>query len=363
VESVRAGRSVLVLALALAAGGCAKETQEARAPREIPPAGDTLRAPGEAHLANLRQLTFGGENAEAYFSPDGTELVFQSTRPPFACDQIFRMPVAGGDPELVSTGLGRTTCAYFMPDTASVLYASTHLGSEDCPPRPDYSSGYVWPVYPDFDIFVRDAARDTLIRLTEHPGYDAEATVSPRGDRIVFTSMRSGDLDLYSMNLDGTGVLRLTREPGYDGGAFFSPDGTEIVYRAHHPSTAAEQRDYRDLLDRNLIRPGTLNLYVMNADGGGRRLVLENGAANFAPYFFPDGERIIFSSNLHDPEGRNFDLYMIHKDGTGLERITYNETFDGFPMFSPDGRHLVFASNRNNRAPRDTNVFLAEWVE
>ena len=341
-----------------------------------PSGADSLRYEGETHLRHLRQLTFGGENAEAYFSPDGRQLVFQSTHPPYDCDQIFMMPVDGGTPTLVSTGKGRTTCSYFLPDGKSVLYASTHLESPSCPASPDRSHGYVWGLYPGFDIFVKpvgpDALRlstlqrsdkNSLIRLTTTPGYDAEATVSPRGDKIVFTSLRDGDLDLYSMNLDGTGVKRLTDEDGYDGGAFFSPDGKEIVYRANHPKTETERKDYHDLLAKNLIRPGVLSLYVMNADGTNRRLVLENGAANFAPYFFPDGDRIIFSSNIDDPKGRNFDLYAIHKNGKGLERITTNDTFDGFPMFSPDGKTLVFASNRNNGGTQFTNIFLADWVE
>ncbi len=346
------------------APGCGPGDREPRSRTawEAPPQPDTLRVAGELHLRNLRQLTFGGENAEAYFSPDGKELVLQRTYPPHACDQIFRIPVEGGEPVLISSGRGRTTCAYFLPDGRSILYASTHLGSPDCPPRPDYTRGYVWALYPDFDIFVRTPAGG-LLRLTDTPGYDAEATVSPRGDRIVFTSMRDGDLDIYTMNLDGSGVKRLTRNPGYDGGAFFSPDGKEIVYRAAYPQNADEEADYRQLLAENLIRPSRLGLYVMNADGSRPRLVLENGAANFAPFFFPDGQRIIFSSNMGDPRGRNFDLYMIHKDGTGLERITYNETFDGFPMFSPDGRRLVFASNRNNARPDETNIFIADWVE
>lgn len=323
---------------------------------------DTLRREGESHLRNLRQLTFGGENAEAYFSPDGSQLVFQSTRPPYACDQIFRMPVTGGEPTLVSSGTGRTTCAYFLGDGVSIIYASTHLGDEACPPRPDHSQGYVWALYPDFDLFVKPAEGD-LIRLTDTPGYDAEATVSPQGDRIVFTSTRDGDIELYSMAVDGTDVRRLTHRPGYDGGAFFSPDGTEILFRAAYPTTDEESAEYRRLLDQNLIRPGTLNLYVMNADGSNQREVLSNGSANFAPYWFPDGQRIIFSSNLADPEHRNFDLFMINKDGTGLKQVTFYEQFDGFPMFSPDGKNLVFASNRNNAKPRETNVFMAEWVE
>ena len=357
----RAASVAVALAAVLLVSSCGGGG-ERRVPHVSVPPADTLRVPGETHLKNVRQLTFGGENAEAYFSPDGKELVLQSTRPPYQCDQIFRMTTDGKNLERVSNGEGRTTCSYFLPDGASILYSSTFLASPDCPPRPDMSHGYVWAIYPGYDIFVR-SPEDSLTRITKTPGYDAEATVSPTGDKIVFTSMRNGDLDIYTMNLDGTGVRQLTDLLGYDGGPFFSPDGSEIVYRAYHPADLEEEEDYRGLLARNLIRPGKLNLYVMNADGSDKRLILENGAANFAPYFFPDGERIIFSSNLDDPKGMNFDLYMIHKDGTGLERITFNKTFDGFPMFSPDGRQLVFASNRNNRAPHDTNIFIADWVE
>jgi len=361
---VKVNAGVLVSGLLIVLWGCgggkeAKPSGEASAPPAVP---DTLRLVEELHLKNVRQLTFGGENAEAYFSPDGTELVMQSTHPPYECDQIFRMSADGGEETLVSTGEGRTTCSYFLPDGESILFSSTHAASPDCPPRPDYSQGYVWAIYPGYEMYVR-SPHGTLSPLAPSPGYDAEATVSPVGDRIVFTSTRDGDLDIYTMNLDGSDIRRLTTQLGYDGGPFFSPDGKEIVYRAYHPTDPREQADYKDLLARNLIRPGTLNLYVMNADGSDKRLVLENGAANFAPYFFPDGDRIIFASNLADPGGRNFDLFMIHKDGTGLQRITYNPSFDGFPMFSPDGRYLVFASNRNNHNTQDTNIFIAEWVE
>jgi TolB protein len=353
------------LAVTVVLGAAATGTAAGDSPPEPAPApGDSLILPGETHFKALRQLTFGGENAEAYFSPDGKELVMQSTRPPYGCDQIFRMPVAGGDPVLVSDGTGRCTCSYFLPDGASILYASTRLASPDCPSPPDMSQGYVWGLFPGYDIFVKPADPDApLIRLTDTPGYDAEATVSPLGDKIVFTSLRSGDVDIWTMNLDGTDPKQLTTGEGYDGGPFFSPDGKEICYRAYYPPEGPELDDYRALRARTLIRPTELDLYVMNADGSDHRLVLANGKANFAPYFHPDGRRIIFASNMDDPKGRDFDIYLIDKDGTGLERVTRNPSFDGFPMFSPDGRTLVFASNRHNRAPHDTNVFIAEWQE
>jgi TolB protein len=322
-----------------------------------------LQLPQEKHLKNIKQLSFGGENAEAYFSADGRKLIFQSTRDGRECDQIYTMNVDGSDVRMVSTGTGRTTCSYFFPNLGRILYSSTHLGSKECPPRPDFSKGYVWAIYPTYDIFVARPNGSELRQLTNTPGYDAEATISTNGKKIVFTSMRDGDLDVYTMDANGRNVRRLTNERGYDGGPFFSANGRQIVYRAYHPQTEKEKTDYLGLLKENLIRPSTLELWVMNADGSNKRQVTRNGKANFAPYFFPDGKRIIFASNMDDPKGRNFDLYKINVDGSGLERITYNDTFDGFPMFSPDGKRLVFASNRNAKARGDTNVFIADWVE
>lgn len=319
--------------------------------------------PDEPRLRNVRQLTFEGENAEAYFSFDGTELVFQRTPAEGGCDQIYTIDLATGETRLVSTGEGRTTCSYYYPAGDRILYSSTHLADAMCPAPPDMSQGYVWAVYPTYDIFVANADGSDPRPLTATGGYDAEATISPTGDRIVFTSTRDGDLDLYSMNLDGSDVRRLTDRVGYDGGAFYSPDGSKIVWRAHYPETPEEIADYQRLLGQNLIRPGELDIWIMDADGSNQRRVTENGAANFGPFWHPDGERIVFSSNLDDPTGRNFDLYLIHEDGTGLERVTFTDDFDGFPMFSPDGRYLVWGSNRNPSHDGNTNVFIAEWVE
>lgn len=319
--------------------------------------------PQEPRLDNLTKLTHGGQNAEAYFSADGQHLIFQATREGIAaCDQMFVMDLDGRDVHRVSTGDGRTTCGYFYPGGDRILYSSTHHVNAACPPPPDYSRGYVWGLFA-FDIFVANPDGSGLRQLTDEPGYDAEATLSPDGSRIVFTSDRDGDLDIYVMDFDGSDVVRLTDQPGYDGGPFFSPDGTNIVYRAHHPQTEAELEDYRSLLEEDLIRPGQLDIYVMDADGSNKRQVTDNGAANFAPFFHPDGNRIIFSSNMRDPEGRNFDLYLINIDGTGLEQVTRHPDFDGFPMFSPDGTKLVFASNRGAEQPGFTNVFVADWIE
>ncbi len=324
---------------------------------------DSLVLPGEEpYLSNVRQLTFGGENAEGYFSFDETRFVYQRTHPAAGeeCDQIYLYDLATGREHRISTGKGRTTCSYFLPGDSVVLYASTHMADTNCPPRPDFSKGYVWAIYPGYDIFEADTAGHLIGRLTDSPGYDAEATVSPTGDRIVFTSMRSGDLELYSMNLDGSDVRRLTNEPGYDGGAFYSWDGTKLVFRASRP-TGKELETYRALLKQNLVRPTEMEIYVMDADGKNMRQITNNGAANFAPFWHPDGVHIIFASNVADSLGRNFDLYMIRSDGTDMRRITYGESFDGFPMFTHDGKKLIFASNRNDAKPGETNLFLADF--
>ncbi len=328
------------------------------------PPGAVVRAPeaGERHFAALRQLTFEGENAEAYWSFDGSQLVFQATRPEHPCDQIYRIDADGGVPLLLSGNVGRTTCAFFLPGDERILYASTRAAGDGCLDPPDRSHGYVWKLYPEYDIYTARAEDGGDLRpLIVGPGYDAEATVSPAGDRIVFTSTRDGDPEIYSVRIDGTGLTRLTNTPGYDGGPFFSPDGTKIVYRANHPQGADEMAKYREIVAEHLVRPTRLELFVMDADGSNQRQITHNGAANFAPSFHPSGEKIIFASNVHDPKGRNFDLYLVDLSGENLERVTFHPSFDGFPMFSPDGTKLAFASNRHGAAPGDTNVFVADW--
>src|SRR5918911_4126416 len=332
----------------------------AQSPANNPP---SIELPAEKHLRNVRQLSFSGENAEAYFSADGRKLIFQSKRGDLGCDQIFTMNADGTDVRMVSTGAGKTTCSYFFPKKERILYSSTHAAARTCPPAPDYSRGYVWPIYPTYDIYTARPDGSDLKQLTNTPGYDAEATVSTDGRKIVFTSLRDGDLDIYTMDASGKNVKRLTTELGYDGGPFFSRDGKQIVYRAYHPQTPKEIERYKQKLAENLIEPTVFEIWVMNADGTNKHQVTHLGAASFAPYFFPDGRRIIFASNVNDPKGRNFDLYAINVDGTNLELITYNDTFDGFPMFSPDGHRLVFASNRNAKVRGETNVFIADWVD
>jgi TolB protein len=356
---VRRWLLVIILALSAAAAGAWPLAQT----RETPPS-TVVHPPfeGETHLSNIRQLTFGGENAEAYFSFDGRELIFQSTRDGVPCDQQYIMRTDGSNLRRVSTGLGRTTCGFFFPDGRHILYASTHLAGEACPPRPDFSRGYVWPVYASYDIFRARPDGSDLTRLTDSPGYDAEATVGPDGT-VVFTSTRDGDLEIYTMHADGSGVRRLTHRPGPDGGPFFSPDGSKIVWRGKTIGDPGELADYRALLAEGLWRPMDLEIFVMNRDGSDVRQVTDTGGSNFAPYFHPDGRRVIFASNMRDPKGRNFELYLINLDGTGLEQVTFNEKFDGFPMFSPDGKKLVWASNRFEGKPGETNLFIADWTE
>jgi TolB protein len=319
-----------------------------------------LRFQGETHLNNIRQLTFGGQNAEAYFSYDGSELIFQATRDGLGCDAIFRMDASGSNLRQVSSGDGVTTCAFIAPDNGSIIYASTHLGGDRCPPKPDYSRGYVWPIYSSYDIFRADPEGSNLVRLTDTEGYDAEGTYSPRGDKIVFTSLRTGDLELFMMNPHGSAVEQLTHMPGYDGGAFFSLDGNWLVWRASRPQGKALVA-YNALLADGLVRPGNLEIYIMNLHRREPIQLTDNGAANFAPYWHPDGQHIIFASNLRDPEGRDFDLYMLHIATGALERITHYPGFDGFPMFSHDAKKLLFASNRNGQTKGETNIFIADW--
>lgn len=325
----------------------------------------------EKHLKNLRQLTFGGDNAEAYFSPDGKNLSFQSNNKKWGleCDQIFDLNIekASKDstykPPRISNGLGRTTCSYYMPNGKDILFASTHLGSHACPATEIIKGKYLWGVFGDFDIFVASKNGKLKKQLTHTEGYDAEATISPKGDKIVFTSTRSGDLELWTMNIDGTNQKQITHQLGYDGGAFFSPDGKKIVYRASHPTSDSEIVEYKTLLAKGLVAPTHMEIFTCNVDGSDVKQITNLGKANWAPYFHPMGNKIVFSSNHQAERGFNFQLYMINIDGTGLEQITSESNFNAFPMFSPDGKKLVFSSNRNNGNTRDTNLFIADWQD
>jgi TolB protein len=345
-------KSILTFSIAASALLLALPVMKAQGP---------VPAPAEKHLRNIRQLTHGGENAEAYFSSDGKRLIYQSTRGGYPCDRIFTINIDGTGDKLVSTGTGRTTCGYFYPGGKEILFASTHEAGPVCPPKPSYERGYVWPIYAGYDIYKGNADGSGLINLTKSPGYDAEATIAPDG-LVVFTSVRDGDMEIYSMKADGSGVRRLTNRQGPDGGPFFSWDGQRIAFRGRPLDAGQELDEYRSLLKESLWKPTQLEIYVMNRDGSNLSQVTRLGGANFAPSWHPDGKRLIFASNVADPKGRDFDVYLVNLDGSGLERVTFNQTFDGFPMFSPDGRHLVFSSNRNAQVEGETNVFIADWV-
>ncbi|RMB62947.1 hypothetical protein EAX61_05085 [Dokdonia sinensis] len=375
-------RSIYIALLVLILVSCKKENTKVQAapidPEEAVKSVDNpLIYPEEKHFKNMQQVTFGGDNAEAYWSFDDKQLVFQSNNKAWGmeCDQMFLMNVGESfpsaplgeqpnNPPMISTGMGRTTCAYFLPDNKHYVYGSTHLANKECPEVPLRKNGnYVWPVYDSFDIFVSDLEGNITKQLTTEVGYDAEATVSPQGDKIVFTSTRSGDLELYTMNLDGTDVQQITDELGYDGGAFFSPDGTKIIFRASRPKTEAEVKKYKDLLADGLVEPTEMELFICNADGSDLKQLTRLGNANWSPFFHPSGKKILFSSNYEAERGFPFNLYMIDIDGKNLERVTHGETFDAFPVFSNDGKKLAFSSNRNNGGGRDTNLFIVDWID
>jgi TolB protein len=340
--------------------------------QSLEPAQDTLKYAQEKHFKNVRQLTFGGDNAEAYWSFDHKKVVFQATNKMWGanCDQIyyFNLDQWTNDkksPPRLSTGQGRTTCSFFMKDNQSIVYASTHEANAACPQVPERRTDgkYIWPVYETFDIYHGDLKGKIIKKLTNSPGYDAEATVSPDGNKIVFTSTRSGDLELWTMDVDGSNLHQVTNQLGYDGGAFFSPDGKKLVFRASRPTTEADIKVYKDLLAQGQVMPTSMELYTCNVDGSNLKQLTSLGKANWAPYFLPKGDKVIFSSNHAAPRGYQFNLYTIKLDGTGLEQVTFDKTFDSFPMFSYDGKKLIFASNRNNGGTRDTNLFIADWVD
>jgi len=335
--------------------------------------GDTLLYPEETHLANIQQLTFGGDNAEAYWSYDGKHIVFQRTnaKEGLMCDQIFigKVPQNANEKfeyKMLSTGKGRTTCPFFTKDGKNIIYASTHMSADTCPPTPDrkkYGNKYIWPLYDTYDIFMADLDGKIVKQLTNAKGYDAEATLSPDGKSMIYTSDKDGDIDLYIMDLKTGKEKRVTNTPGYDGGAWFSPDGKKIIWRASRPKSEAEIKEYKELLAENLVAPTNMEVFVANTDGSNVKQVTTFGQANWAPTFMPDSKRIIFASNHEYKRGFPFNLYTINEDGTGLTKVSRDKGFDAFPMFSPDGKKIIFSSNRNNGGTRDTNVFIADWKE
>ena len=364
--------SVLPLAaLLILASSCGSASADKK--NETASAADSLSYPEETHLKNIQQLTFGGDNAEAYWSYDGKYLVFQRTQPKegIACDQIFvgKVPEKAGDKfeyKMVSTGKGRTTCAFFTKDGQHIIYASTHLNADSCPPTPDrakYGNKYIWPLYAGYDIFMADLNGNIVKQLTNSPGYDAEATLSPDGKKMIYTSTKDGDIDLYIMDLETGEEKRITSELGYDGGAWFSPDGSKLIWRASRPKTEEEIKEYKQLLAEGMVAPTNMEVFVANADGSGQRQVTSLGKANWAPTYMPDSKRIIFASNHEYERGFPFNLYTMNEDGTNLEKVSRDKGFDAFPLFSPDGKKVVFSSNRNNGGTRDTNVFIADWVD
>ncbi len=337
---------------------------------QIQTEGEYIHYPSEKHFKNVRQMTFGGNNAEAYWNFRGDQLIFQSDNKNWTagCDQIFvldtKIEADSNKRKLISTGKGRTTCSFFMPDNKSILYASTHLAMDTCPAVPIRESGrYVWPIYPEYDIFQSDLNGKIIKQYTTEKGYDAEATVSPKGDKIIFTSTRAGDLDLWMMNIDGTDVRQITNTLGYDGGAAFSSDGKHIVWRASRPGNPDEIKKYRELLAQDLVEPTNLEIFMADVDGKNVKQVTNLGNANWAPYFHPDGRHILFCSNHKSKMGFPFNIFMISVDGTELEQITYDTQFDSFIMFSPDGKKVSWCSNRHNGRTRDTNVFIADWID
>ena len=345
-------------------------SRPAREPAPVPE--DSILFAGEKHFKNIRQLTFGGDNAEAYFSYDSKWLVFQRTNPKdgIMCDQIFigKVPTSPGekfDPHPVSSGKGRTSCSFFTKDGKHIIYASTHQTVDTCPLVPDrkkYGNKYIWPLYDSYDIFMAGLDGKIIKQLTHSKGYDAEGTLSPDGKKMIYTSVKDGDIDLYIMDLKTGKEKRITNTLGYDGGAWFSPDGKKIIWRASRPKTKEEIKEYKDLLAENLVAPVNMEVFIANADGSHVRQVTHLGNANWAPCYFPDSKRIMFASNHQSKRGYPFNLYTINEDGSKLEKITAERIFDAFPMFSPDGKKLVFCSNRNNGGTHDTNIFIADWV-
>jgi Tol biopolymer transport system component len=351
--------AILIIAMLFLCGCTARHDKEA---------GRTLLFE-DRHMQNVTRLTNDGDNGEAYFSWDGKKLIFQSSREGYACDKIWTMNIDGSGKRMVSPDHGANTCSFFFPDGRIVFASTNHLPGA-CPSRPETPKGarYVWPLYP-YDIFTANADGSGLTKITDNPKYDAEPVVSSDGKQIVFGSQREGNFDVYSMNADGTNIRRLTDRMGYNGGPWYSPDNTKIVWRAWYPETAAEKAQWKDCMEKNYILAFPLDLWIMDADGSNKRMILHNGATNFAPSWHPDGRRILFSSNMDDwredikQYGHNFELYLIDLDGANLTRLTFNTTFDSFPLFSPDGKKLVWASNRNPQKPHETDIYIADWVE
>lgn len=319
--------------------------------------------PKEKRLRNVRQLTFGGQNAEAYWSADGETIVFQTRQPEWPDEQIAIMNADGSAKKLVSTGKGRCTCSYLTPDGKWLYFSSTHSVNEGAQKPVDMSKGYVWMVNPEFSLYRSRPDGSNLELILNKGSYVAETTISSAKPEMFFTAAFEGDLELYRSDLKGKNIKRLTHNVGYDGGPFVSWDGNWVVYRRYSLKEQSEFDEYRSLLKENLVRPSKLEVWLMDRNGKGNRQVTSLGCASFAPFLHPDNQRIIFASNFGDKKNREFELWMIRTDGSKLERVTYAPDFDGFPMFSRDGKQVVWASNRNGKVRGETNIFVADWVD
>lgn len=334
---------------------------------------DSILFAGEPHFKNVIQLTHSGDNAEAYWSFDSKRITFQRTmtKEGINCDQIFMgiVPTSNATPfsyKSISGGKGRTTCSYFTKDGAHIIYASTKGGGEECPPAVDrakYGNKYIWPLYNTYDIFMADTNGKVVKQLTNAKGYDAEGTLSYDGKKMIYCSDKDGDLDLYVMDLASGKEKKVTNTIGYDGGAWFSPDGKKIVWRASRPSTPAEVEEYTSLLKEGMVAPTKMEVFIANADGTEAKQITHLGQANWAPNFTPDGKHIIFCSNHEYKYGFPFNMYLMDLEGNHIEKISRDKGFDAFPMFSFDGKRIMFSSNRNNGGTRDTNLFVADWVD
>jgi Tol biopolymer transport system component len=334
---------------------------------------DSVLFAGEKHFKNIHQLTNSGDNAEAYWSFDGKRITFQRTNPKegINCDEIFMgvVPTKLKDTftyKSISGGKARTTCSYFTKDGAHIIYASTKNGGDQCPPAVDrakYGNKYIWPLYSTYDIYMADTSGKIIKQLTKSDGYDAEGTLSYDGKKMIYCSVKDGDLDLYVMELATGKEIKVTNTLGYDGGAWFSPDGKKIVWRASRPTSTEDVAEYKSLLKEGLVAPTQMEVWVANADGTDAKQITHLGQANWAPNFTPDGKHIIFCSNHEYKRGFPFNMYLIDLEGNHLEKVSRDKGFDAFPMFSPDGKKIMFSSNRNNGGTRDTNLFVADWVD